>query len=66
MTREEIIEKIRNKLLENALAEYRCKLEECFDVAATDRSKYQNEYRRLSEERYYLMQDYDDIVHGNR
>lgn len=63
MTKEEIIDKIKDKLLENAWAEYENGLEDCGDIVSKDRSKYRKEEQRLFEERVYLMQDYGDVMY---
>lgn len=65
MDKEKIIEKIKDKLLENALAEYENMARDCDDIVSEDRSRYTKEYTRLSEERIYLMQDYEDIMYDN-
>ena len=64
MTKKELIEKIKDKLLKNAIAEYQNGIEDCGDYVSKNRNKYRKEDQRLYEERTYLMQDYEDIMHN--
>lgn len=67
MTKEEIIEKIKDKLLQNAISEYNNEADRCGDYRTDKkiRQTYDDIDQKLWEERIYLMQDYDEIMHNS-
>lgn len=66
MTKEEVIEKIKDRLLRNAIKEYNNEVDRCGDYRTSEENRhiYDTRSQDLWTERVYLMQDYEDVLLG--